>query len=136
MRDGFLIKDIDNVVDTQHMRAAVDPVLEEKILDLGGDIMVQKDDNDALHLQIHGQAQGKDRDPLRRARRLKHNQEHEAQIVRKAAEVRQIQMQMQVVQAAGQGGGGQGGQPSAGNTAQIPASANAPDLERGMKIGT
>src|SRR5690606_30313257 len=46
LRDGFLIKDIDNVLETKRMREATPPALEEKILKLGGMIRVVESDDD------------------------------------------------------------------------------------------
>lgn len=137
LRDGFLIKDVENIVETDRLVATTDPVLEEKILDCGGDIRVEKADDDSAHLQIHKAAHAKDKNILSRARRAKHILETEKQIEKKRAETNQVAMQMQLLQSMGgpeapQGGGQQG----PGNKGQIPQSTKVADMQRGMKLNT
>ncbi len=135
LRDGFLIKDVDNLVETEHMIATTSPVLEEKILAEGGDIRVEKADMDDLHILEHERAHGQDKDVLSRAKRAKHLEEHRQQREAKIAEARQIQMQMAALQAGGvgpqasQGGGGQPGNPT-----QITEATSQAGIEKGMKL--
>lgn len=139
MRDGFLIKDVDNIVETDRMIATTSPELEEKILEQGGDIHVEKADNDDVHLQVHEREHGADTDVLRRAKRAKHLQEHRDQKEKKMLEVKQVEMQMMALQAGGVGPEGappQGGGGQAGNPTQIPEATSSANLNRGMRIGT
>lgn len=137
MRDGFLIKDVENIVETEQMTASAEPDLEERILKLGGDIAVVKSDDDDLHLQVHEAAHAADRDKLTRAYRAAHMEEHRKQKQQKILEARQVAMQMQAL-AAGGAGGKPPGAPGAqeGNQGQIPTATSQENLNRGQKIGT
>lgn len=131
MRDGFLIKDVENIVETDQMTASTEPLLEEKILSLGGEICVVKSDDDALHLVVHERAHGADKNALTKALRAKHMEEHRKQQEKKALEARQVEMQMQALQAMGPQGGGQPGNPG-----QIPTATSQENLNRGQKVST
>lgn len=138
MRDGFLIKDVDNIVETDHMVATTPPALETKILKQGGDIRVEKADNDDVHIMAH-EADHKELDVLARAKNAKHLEEHRKQKDEKIAEVKQIEMQMAALQAGGagpQGGPPQGGGGQRGNPTQIPEGTSDANLNRGLRIGT
>jgi hypothetical protein len=55
------------------------------------------------------------------------------------AEVKQVEMQMALLQSQGVGPGGappQGGGGQAGNPTQIPEATSSANLNRGMRIGT
>lgn len=131
MRDGFLIKDIDNIIETDRMKASTAPDLEHKILDLNGDIKVVKSDNDDLHLAEHALYMRDAKDLLARAKMTKHMEQHQTQKQEKIQEVQQLALQMQMQQPQQSGG------PSAaGNRTQIPQSTSQDNMERGLKIGT
>lgn len=134
MRDGFLIKDVENLVETEHMIATTSPILEEKILVEGGDIRVEKADDDAIHIQEHERAHATDKNVLSRAKRAKHLEEHRNQQQRKMAEARQIEMQMAALQAGGIGQSSQGGGGKQGNTTQITDATSQASMEKGIKV--
>lgn len=138
MRDGFLIKDVDNIVETDHMVATTSPELEEKILKAGGDINVEKADNDSVHNSVHEREHALDKDVLSRAKRSKHIEMHRAQAQQKLAEEKQIAMQMAALQAGGIGPNGapQGGGGQAGNPTQIPEGTTQANLNRTQQVGT
>ena len=138
LRDGFLIKDVDNIVETDQMRAEVDPTLEERILGLGGDIQINKGDNDDLHIKIHLESHLKDKNALSRAKRAKHIHDHEKARDEKAAEVMRVKAQMAILQSQGapQGGPPRPGGGAPGNPSQIPESTRVQDMQKGIKVGT
>lgn len=133
IRDGFLIKDVDNLIETAHMSASTDPLLEERILKLGGEIEVVKSDDDDLHIRVHEGAHLEDKNPLTRAERAKHLEEHREQKQAKILEVQQLQMQMMVQPMVAQLPQ-EGGNP--GNPSQINESTSIENMNRGQKIGT
>lgn len=130
MRDGFQIKDVENIVETDKLSATTPPELEEKILSLGGDIEVVKSDDDAAHLQYHQLEHAKDKNPLTRAYRSKHMEEHRKQQEEKIQEIKRMEMQMATLQAQGP----QAQRPE-GNVSQIPQSVTQDNLERGQRVG-
>lgn len=134
MRDGFLIKDVENIVETEQMTASTAPDLEERILALGGEICVEKSDDDDVHIQFHEATHAQDKDILTRAYRAKHLEEHRENKKKKALEAQQVAMQMQVLQASQGPGGEPGG--AEGNVSQIPTATSQSNLNRGQKIGT
>lgn len=133
-RDGFLVKDVENIISTERMSASITPDLEERILKLGGEIKVVLEDDDDLHIKFHKmEAQG-DKDPLSSAKRAKHIYDHEMQKQKKQAMAQQqaIAQQMQMAQA--QGGGKPGGPPKPpGDSSQIPQSTDQASMEKGMR---
>lgn len=137
LRDGFLIKDVENIVETASVNNSTEPILEEKILRLDGDIQVVKADDDDLHIRIHEEAHRADKELMSRAKRAEHLEKHRKQREQKIAEMKQIQMQMQALQAA-QGGAGPGAKPGGqggpGNTTQIPEATDPANLHRGLKV--
>lgn len=135
MRDGFLIKDVDTIIETDHLRESTDPILEAKILSLGGDIKTVKSDNDQAHIDAHKFDYGKSRDLIFRAKMSMHIKEHEEQAQAKEAELKQVQMQMAALQAAGPVGGAPGGGAPGGST-KIPNSISQDNLERGQRLET
>ncbi len=137
LRDGFLIKDVENVIETDRLNASVDPVLEERILKLGGDIGVNKMDDDAAHIEEHVRQHALDKDLLTRAKRARHIEEQRQQMEVKAQEAKRIQMQMQIMQAQqaqGPGGGDPTAQVGPGNKTQINAPQSEADMNRGMRV--
>lgn len=137
-RDGFLIKDVHTIVESDRMTASIPPEIENKICLKGGEIEVQKSDQDDLHIQSH-QAQIQALDPKKNAYEIfklsRHITKHEMQLEQKQREMQMMQMQMQMMQAQAGGGAPQGGRPE-GNPGQIPESTSQDALEKGQKIET
>lgn len=134
LRDGFNIKDIENVIETDRMKASVPATLEEKIMKLGGKMTVNPSDDDEGHMRIHDYAQTLDKDVYTRAQRAKHRAEHQAQMEKKMLAV---QMQQQMMLAQGQQ---QGSQQPKGTPGMMPQGApmsealNPGDMSRGMRV--
>ncbi len=133
-RDGFLIKDVENVISTKRMNASIKPDLEERILSLGGEMKVVEEDDDDAHLQYHGMEMKSDKNPITRAKRAIHMSDHEKSKIAKAQKAQQ-QMQMQMMAMAQQQGKPQGPGGAPGNPSQISEATEQPDLERGMNAG-
>lgn len=128
-RDSFMVRDLENIIETPRMKASTAPSLEERIIKLGGMIQVVESDDDAIHLRIHEYEQARDKDPLRRAIRERHIIEHKEQIKKKqlAAQVMQQQLQAQQQNQLP-------GRP--GNPGQINESISQDNIERGMGLET
>lgn len=127
-RDGFLIKDVENILETDRMSSSVKPDLEEKIFELGGDLTIHESDDDMAHVAWHERQLALDRDPVKRAQRIKHIQEHKDQSRKKAEAKMMMQQMMQMQQQPPQGR-------REGNTTQIPEGTDQSNLERGMRAG-
>jgi hypothetical protein len=141
LRDGFLIKDVHNIVETSRQTASVDPILEGRLIEMGGDIKVQKSDQDEAHIQIHKEdlaklKPGTENFIYKQALLQKHIVEHEAQIREKAAAAQEAQMMramMMQQMAAPQGNGRGGKQTTPGNLGQINESTDQSDIMRGQR---
>ena len=125
MRDGFLIKDLENIMETANLTASVSPKIEEKILKLNGVIKVNASDDDMLHLQLHEYEQRIDKDLYRSAVRSKHIVEHKDQLQKKQIVLKMMQQQQQQIQAPQQ--------KPVGNTTQIQQTPTQDNMERGMR---
>lgn len=136
LRDGFMIKDVENIVETPRMTASVRPEIEEKILKLGGEIDVHESDDDDAHARYHLFEQGQDKNPVTRAKRSLHLEAHaknkNEKMQKQAMAVQQMQMAMA---QGGQGQAPQGSGGRAGNPSAIPANADPANMNRGMKLG-
>lgn len=130
LRDGFQIKDIQNIIETARLTSSVPPVIEEKVLAKGGLIKVHESDDDEVHLNFHLGKHQTDTDLISRALRSKHIQEHQEQMQKKV-QAQQMQAQMQAMQEAQMQGQMQPAR-GPGNPSQIPESTDPADLERGM----
>jgi len=136
MRDGFNIKDIENIIETSKMKASTPPSLEEKILKLGGKIEVNESDDDELHIRYHEQQQLMDKDIYTKAERTRHNLAHREQLKNKQAAAQMMQQQM----AAMQQGQQQQGPSAKGTPGMMPQGApmsdaiNPGDMNRGMRV--
>lgn len=137
LRDGFMIKDVYNLIETSAQSASIEPMLEEKILTLGGDIEVVESDNDDLHITQHEQEalakRGKE-SPVIAAKRAKHLEDHRAQKEKKALMAQQQAQMAQMAMLQQNAPGPQGG--AEGNPTQIPSVTDAANLNRGIKVGT
>ena len=131
LRDGFMIKDVQNVIETDSKNMTVPPALEHKILDLGGELKVQESDDDNLHIDEHRKYINNTRDAYRKARMEQHIVEHTQSLEKKRIELAQIQAQQQMMLMAQQGGNT--GKPE-GNLGQTPESTNEDDLMRGQRV--
>lgn len=129
MRDGFLIKDIENIVETSHLRASTPPKIEDEILSKGGEIEVLPSDDDEAHMIIHRDTNSREKDPYIKAMRDRHTLEHQ-----QSAQKKQIALQMQQIQMSMMMSQGQGRPNGQGNTAQIPDVTDSADLQRGMRL--
>lgn len=128
IRDGFAIKDVENIISTNRLKASTPAHIEEKILGLGGIIDTNDDDNDEAHLTEHVAAQNADKDLFRRSVRGKHIAKHQMkmEVMKRAAQMAQAQMaQMQAGPAEQKG--------VEGNVAQISESTDPADLNRGLR---
>lgn len=138
-RDGFLIKDVENLITTARMTESVSPYLEERILGFGGEIHTVDSDDDDAHIKFHTMAQNQDKDPITRAKRNKHINDHQNQKLQKQAAEQQAAQQQQMQQQQltqgqppGPNGPGPGGP---GNKTQIPQSTSQSNLEKGIRTG-
>jgi hypothetical protein len=129
LRDGFMIKDIHNIVETEHMNASTSPDIEYRILKLKGAIRVEDSDNDDAHLLRHAADLSKETDEYVKAKLEEHIRTHVESQQKKIVMVQQMQAAM-AQQAPPQGAGG-----GPGNPQQIPESTAEDDLERGMGLG-
>lgn len=127
LKDGFQMKNVEEVVETDRMKASVPPTIENKILEMGGDIEVRYSDNDDVHVNFHN-ALLQSKDALVRAKIAQHIAEHELQKQKKQAEAMAQQMAMQAQQAQGPGP-----RNPMGNQGQLSEATNPADLQRGMR---
>jgi hypothetical protein len=136
MRDGFQIRDVENVIETEFLNASTDPGIENKLLEQGGSVMANTSDDDALHVRVHQDLLGKTKDPYHRALIDKHIKEHGLAAEKKAQMQQMMQMQMQL--SAGQPGANKGPQGNRnnpmGNQTQISESTDPSDYERGLGV--
>lgn len=134
VRDGFLIRDIENIVETEDMKSSCPPNIEEKILKQNGTIKVEESDDDVLHLRQHNFDQQNDKDTFTRAVRARHIFDHEKQLEKKRQAAQMAMQQVQNMIAAG--APPEGGQPTPqgpGNRGQIQEPKSQEDMERGMR---
>lgn len=144
MRDGFQIKDVENVIETSFLDSSTDPYTENKILALGGDVMVHESDEDDLHIDWHKKLLNETKDVYVRAITLRHIAKHEEQKRKKALEAQMKQMAEAAMLAQAGGGGAMGGPQGGGapqgnrnnpmgNQAQITEATSPDDMRRGMR---
>jgi hypothetical protein len=148
LRDGFQIKDYYNIISSENLNASVDPYIENKILNQGGDVETSPADPDEIHIQSHEQEKADQKDPYIRALFEKHIIKHKQQIDKKKAEMiaQQQMMAAQQAQLIQQGTTHPGRKPNDmnaqpvvggpnpnGNQAQMSESTNSADLERGLR---
>lgn len=130
LKDGFDLRNIEEIIETDSMRSSVPPEIENRMLEMGGDIDVRKSDNDDLHINFHRALESSD-DPLVRAKIAAHIAEHEIQKKAKMEAMMQQQMMMQMqMQQQVQGRGPRNPQ---GNQAQLSEATNPGDLQRGIR---
>lgn len=149
IRDGFLIKDTTNIIETPRMTASTPPEIEGRIMKQGGEVMVTESDDDDLHLGVHKQDQDSlpANDVYKRAIFDQHMQLHFQQKQAKAAAAQQAQIiqQQQAAMAAAQENVKAAGRrpprppgaanPGPGNGSQINESQNVSDMNKGMTNG-
>lgn len=130
LKDGIQLKNPEEIVETERMKSTVPPLIENKILEMGGEIEVRHADNDDVHINFHNQLLDST-DALVRAKLSAHIAEHELQKQKKAEEaMMQQMMQQQMMQARPQGGGPRN--PN-GNQGQLSEATNPADLARGLR---
>ena len=129
MKDGFQMKNVEEVVETDRMKATVPPLIENKILLMNGEIEVRYSDNDDIHINFHKQLL-ESKDALVRAKVSAHIAEHEVQKQKKAEELMMQQMQQQMMAQQVQG---RGPKNPNGNQGQLSEATNPADLQRGMR---
>lgn len=106
LKDGIQLKNPEEIVETERMKSTVPPLIENKILEMGGEIEVRHADNDDVHINFHNQLLDST-DALVRAKLSAHIAEHELQKQKKAEEaMMQQMMQQQMMQARPQEGRG------------------------------
>ena len=130
LRDGFMIKDIENIIITENLDMSVAPSLEHRILDLGGEIKVQDTDDDNVHKEMHQKYLDATKDKYKRALMQKHIIEHDNNIEKKQIELQQIMAQQKMMMEA------QGPKKPEGNQGQLPEATNQADMERGIRSDT
>jgi DNA-binding transcriptional MerR regulator len=130
LRDGFNIKDIENVIETNRMKASVSAPLEEKIMKLGGKMIVHESDNDEAHISGHRAADLVDKDFYTKAQRAKHIFEHEEAMKNKMLAAQMAQQQMMMA-APEQAAGTPGMMPQG---APMSDAINPGDMARGMRV--
>lgn len=131
-RDGFGIKDFQNIVETPDLNPSTPPNIEDRLMKQGGMVKVNKSDDDELHIKSHEFCMNEldpKKDVYLRAVLAKHIAEHRAQQAQKQAEIKQVQMMM--LAQGGRDMQNQGRGP--GNTTQIPEATERSDLDRGMR---
>jgi hypothetical protein len=142
LRDGFQIKDVQNIIETPEMNASVPPMIENKMLDQGSPVKVEDSDDDDLHNRVHTKGFNEAKDAYTRAIYKQHMVKHEEAKSKKIKQQMQMQqmmaqaqmMQQQEMMSGKKPGGGSPKNPL-GNQGQMSESTNAPDIERGMGIG-
>lgn len=135
-RDGFLIKDAHNIIETERLNASTPPNIEGRIMKQGGMVQVEKTDDDPAHIAYHRRDLQASRDPYTRYLFIKHIGEHESQMAAKAEAAKQAQalQSMMMQQAQLQSGKAKpGGQQTAGNLGQITDSTDQADILRGQR---
>jgi hypothetical protein len=127
VRDGFQIRDVENIITTDRLKASTPADIEEKIINQNGMIQVNVDDDDEMHMRIHMIGMTKDKDLYRRSLRARHIEEHKVQLQNKvqAQQMAMEQLKAQIAPPETKG--------IEGNVAQIPESTNMADLERGIR---
>ena len=130
LKDGFQMKNVEEIVETDNLKATVPPLLENKILEMNGEIETRKSDNDELHINFHRQVL-ESKDALVRAKMTAHIAAHEVQAKAKAQEA--MMQQQQMMMAMQQQAQGRGPRNPNGNQTQLSEAANPGDLERGMR---
>jgi hypothetical protein len=129
IRDGFLINDPENLIETKELTQSVEPALEHKILALKGEISVQDSDDDEKHLPLHQEELDTIKDKYQAAKLAEHMNKHVEQMERKKLEIQQAQMMMEMqMQMSGKG------QAGPGNQGQISEASDGADLERGLGV--
>lgn len=126
IRDGFKVQDFHNIVESQRVNDSIEPSMEGRILVAGGQIMVQPNDDDQIHIQVHRANRNKLKDPFQRSQMDDHITKHQESLSRKQAIAR---AQALAFQQAQQQNNNQG----PGNPGQIPESTSVEDLERGQR---
>lgn len=147
MRDGFQIRDVQNIVETDNLNASVPPAIENKLLGMGADVQVTKTDDDELHTQEHNYLLSKTTDKYTRAKIQQHLTQHKAQLDRKNAQIQAqaAMMAQQQVMGMMQGPGKppknpmskgpmNGGPNPMGNQGQLSQTTDGADLERGLGV--
>lgn len=148
LRDGFMIKDTTTIIETPRMTASTPPAIENKILKMGGEVMVTASDDDAAHIAAHtnfmntlGKTDLNVRTNTSEHIQLHQQQQQQKQMAQQQAQiVAQQQQQMALAQTNVKSEGrhlkapGQQQRP-VGNGSQINESQNMGDMNKGMGPG-
>lgn len=145
VRDGFMVRDVTNIIETPRLSASTPPEIENKILEQGGEIQVSPSDDDNYHIAVHSKAMQN----LKKSEKYTgslfqgHIQLHQQQLQQKAqeraaqaAQMAQMQAMAQQAQAGGKNPQQVSTPPSGkppGNTGQINQSVNTSDMNRGLR---
>lgn len=127
LRDGFEIKDVQNIIETENLNPSIPPAIEHKIVWLNGAIDVQRTDDHAGHIASHRKYLESlpKNDLYKQSVMAEHIQKH-VDAEKKAmleAQLIQAQLQLEAAQPPGQ----------SGNPGQIPESTDAGNLEKGVR---
>lgn len=131
LKDGIQMKNPEEIVETSRMKATVPPLIENKILEMNGEVEVRFSDNDDVHINFHKQLL-ESTDALVRAKISAHIAEHELQKQKKAEEEMMRQQMMMQQQMAAQPQG-RGPRNPNGNQGQLSEATNPADLARGLR---
>jgi len=126
LRDQFKIRDFHNIIESSRFDDRIDPDMEYKILNLGGQIKVNVNDDHPVHIGKHTVDIARLKDPYQRSLMEKHIVEH-----RQKEQAKQVAIQQQALLFASEQQQKQPGQ--SGNPQQIPESTSAADLSRGQR---
>ena len=128
VRDGFSIKDFENIISTERLKASTPAYIEEKILKMNGLIDITTDDDDEMHIRFHTSEQAKDKDLYRRSVRAAHIAKHQKQMATKQQAMQMAMQQLQSQIAAPPESAG-----VEGNVSQLSQTTNPADLQRGVR---
>jgi hypothetical protein len=124
IREGFNIRNYHEIIETDRMDDRVSPDMEIKILEQGGEIRVNVNDDDQAHIANHRAEMGKLKD-FPRAKLEAHITEHQKQMEQKQAAAAMQAAMLQAQQQQANGGGAEG------NLGQVPEATSTADLQRG-----
>jgi hypothetical protein len=138
LRDGFMVKDTTQIIETPRMTASTPPDIENRIIKQGSIVKVTDSDDDQAHMASHQSAMAKlsQGDAYIASLFNQHIQMHQQQIKDKQAQAAQMQQQMQMAQLQSQQMSQKkptSGNPGAGNPRQLNESTNSSDIEKGMR---
>jgi hypothetical protein len=82
-RDGLQFKDAHTIIETPDSNPSVPPSIENKMINMGGPVEVNPEDDDQLHVESHNKAMAESQDPYIKYVFSLHIAKHNAQIEQK-----------------------------------------------------